>query len=126
MKKLYSLISFSFIVLLASANQITIGVANFQFSPSVANAICGDTIICAWASGSHTTTYTTIPGCATGWSANVNSTNITYSITVPCAGTYSYQCTPHAASGMKGTIVVTGACSNAVSSYNLDFKRRLH
>jgi plastocyanin len=118
MKKLYTFIFSSLVVIAASANKITIGVSNFQFTPSVANALCGDTIIWAWASGSHTTTSTTIPGCATSWNANLNSTNITYSITVPCAGTYSYQCTPHAASGMKGTIVVT--CANAVPFINLD------
>ena len=119
MKKLYTLIFFSMIVLFASASQITIGVSNFQFSPSVANALCGDTIIWAWASGSHTTTSVSTPTCTVSWDAPLNSTNLTYSITVPCAGTYNYKCTPHAASGMVGQIVVT--CASGVPAIDKDY-----
>lgn len=104
MKKLYTLISFFSIAVLANASQITIAVSNSQFSPANVTAQCGDTITWAWASGSHTTTSTTIPGCATSWNANLNSSNLTYSITVPCAGTYNYKCTPH---GFTGVLNVT-------------------
>jgi len=117
MKKIYTIISLLLIVFSAAASQITIAVSNSQFTPSVVTAACGDTIIWAWASGNHTTTSTSVPGCATSWNANINSTNLTYSITIPCAGTYSYECTPH---GFTGTITVP-PCTNGIASIDNSF-----
>ncbi|MBI3500453.1 MAG: T9SS type A sorting domain-containing protein [Bacteroidetes bacterium] len=115
MKKIFTLLSFSFIALLGNAtiHFITVGTPTSNvFNPANITAVCGDTVIWQWGAGSHTTTSTNIPACATAWNANINSTSTVYAITIPCAGTYSYQCTPHAAMGMVGTIVAT--CTNNV------------
>ena len=110
MKKLYAFISFSLIVFISNATQWTVAVSSNAFTPAIVNAVCGDTIMWAWSSGSHTTTSTTIPTCATAWNANINSTSLTYTIVVPCAGTYNYKCTPHA---FTGTLTVT--CPSGVA-----------
>lgn len=118
MKKIYFLVLFSCIVSFGNAAIRTIMVGNggSQFSPASTNAQCGDTIVWSWSAGSHTTTSTTIPNCATPWDMPITSSSTSYSITVPCAGTYSYQCTPHASMGMVGNIIVT--CSAGITSFN--------
>ncbi len=105
MKKIYTLISFSLFAFLGNATVHTITVSSNQFTPATTNAVCGDTIMWVWSSGSHTTTSTTIPSCATAWDNPINSTSLTYTIVVPCAGTYNYKCTPH--TSQVGSIVVT-------------------
>ena len=117
MKKLYAILALSLSVSLANATIIPITVQASAFSPASANAVCNDTIIWIWGtSGSHTTTSTTIPGCATAWNNPIGITSVTFAITVPCAGTYNYKCTPH---GFTGAIVVT--CNNAVPTINSTF-----
>lgn len=116
MKKLYTLISLFLIGLLGNATQWTVAVSNSQFTPATVNAVCGDTITWAWASGNHTTTSTTIPTCATAWNAPITSTSITYTLVVPCAGTYNYKCNPH---GFTGVINVT--CASGVTNISNDF-----
>ncbi|MBI4947036.1 MAG: T9SS type A sorting domain-containing protein [Bacteroidetes bacterium] len=116
MKKIYTLILFSFIALLSKATIWPVTVNSSSFSPATVNAVCGDTVRWTLGSGSHTTTSTTIPGCGTAWNAPINSTTSTYSVVVPCAGTYNYKCTPH---GFTGTITVT--CTNGVASINNNF-----
>ena len=114
MKKLYFILSLLFIGSLANAAIIPITVQASAFSPASVNAVCGDTIIWVWGqSGSHTTTSTTIPGCATAWNAPLSVTSFTFAITIPigCAGTYNYKCTPH---GFTGAIIAT--CTNAVNN----------
>jgi plastocyanin len=105
MKKIYTLIAASVIALGTQATVHTVQVADFSFSPSTVNAVCGDTIAWVWASGSHTTTSTSVPGCATSWNAPVNSSIPAYAIVIPCAGTYSYHCSFHPS--MVGTINAT-------------------
>ena len=116
MKKLYAIFVLAFSVSFANAAIIPIQVLATSFSPATATAQCGDTVVWVLQSGSHTTTSTTIPGCATAWNAPIAISSPTFAITVPCAGTYNYKCTPH---GFTGTIVVT--CSNAVPSIDLNF-----
>lgn len=113
MKKLYTLISFSLIALFGNAAIHTVAVSNFAFTPSGINAVCGDTVRWAWASGSHTTTSTSVPNGAATWSAPMNSTSITFDYVVTVAGTYNYQCNIHP-STMTGTIVVT--CVSGIPS----------
>ena len=119
MKKIYSSLLFSVAAFAGNAtvHTITAGAGGFLFTPSAVNAQCGDTIQWAWSSGSHTTTSTTIPNCASAWDSPLNSTSTSYSITVTCAGTFNYKCTPHGGMGMTGSIVVT--CPAGVSAIPL-------
>jgi len=82
-----------------------IQVADFTFTPSLLNVTCGDTVTWNWVSGTHTTTSTTIPACANPWNASITVSTGDFSIAIPCAGTYSYNCTIHP--NMTGSIVAT-------------------
>ena len=108
MKKIYTIILFSVITFIGNATQWTVAVSSNAFTPATVNAVCGDTIMWAWSSGSHTTTSTTIPTCATAWNANINSTSLTYTMVVPCAGTYNYKCNPHNFTGVINVTCATG------------------
>jgi plastocyanin len=113
MKKIYLLLSFAFMATLANATIHVVQVQGSAFSPATVNALCNDTIIWGWAgSGSHTTTSTTIPGCATAWNAPISAGSFSFAITVPCTGTYNYECTPHS---FTGVINVTGTCSSGLN-----------
>jgi len=117
MKKIYLIIGLLFILSLANAAPIIITVQVASFNPANTTAQCGDTIVWVWGnSGTHTTTSTTIPVCATSWNAPISATSFTFAITVPCAGTYNYQCTPHL---FTGTITVT--CPNGISVASNDY-----
>lgn len=114
MKKLYTIFVFIFAVSLANAAIIPITVQASSFSPAAVTAVCNDTILWIWGqAGTHTTTSTTIPGCATSWNAPISASSFTFAITVPCTGTYNYVCTPH---GFTGTITVT--CASGVPAIN--------
>ena len=82
-------------------------VSNFQFTPSSLNVTVGDTIKWVWVNGSHTTTSTTIPGGAASWDQPLSSSSTTFSYPVTVAGTFNYQCTPHAAMGMTATFTAS-------------------
>lgn len=109
--KIFSLLLF-FIIglsfnLFATTIQITVGPSNsLTFSPASVSAVVDDTIQWVWASGSHTTTSTSIPSGALTWNAIIDnsSTGFSYKITTP--GTYNYKCIPHESNGMIGTIEV--------------------
>lgn len=116
MKKLYTIFIFSISTFLAQAGVHQVTVNASSFSPATVNAVCGDTVGWILGSGSHTTTSTTIPSCATAWNAPINTTSPVYAIVVPCAGTYNYVCSPH---GFTGVINVT--CSNGIASINNSF-----
>lgn len=119
MKKLYAVLLLSSSVSFANAAIVAIAVQASSFSPASATAQCGDTVVWGWAgSGTHTTTSTTIPGCATPWNAPISAASFSFAITVPCTGTYNYVCSPH---GFTGTIVVTGSCGSGVSSLDLNY-----
>lgn len=106
MKKLYTLIFIALfgLSLKSGATVITITAANFSFSPATVTAQCNDTIRWNWVSGTHTTTSSTIPNCASSWSGQLNSTSTMYQIMVPCQGTYNYGCSLHV--NMTGQILV--------------------
>lgn len=92
----------------ATATTHTITTANFSFSPvSITTVQVGDTVKWVWANGSHTTTSTNVPAGAASWNSPLNSSNTTFSYVPTVAGTYSYECTPHAPN-MAGSFTVTG------------------
>ena len=107
MKKLYTL--FIALAIFSASKSFAavhiVSVANFAFTPATTTAVCGDTIIWQWVSGTHTTTSTTIPICATSWNSPLSSTSPVWAIIVPCAGTYNYGCSIHV--NMTGSIIVT-------------------
>ncbi|HLG36035.1 MAG TPA: T9SS type A sorting domain-containing protein [Bacteroidia bacterium] len=83
------------------------------FVPSIANAVCGDTIRWVNGNGTHTTASTTIPVGAASWnSPNLTTAGYTYVVTV--AGTYNYVCHPLTGGHMNASIVVT--CSVGIPS----------
>jgi plastocyanin len=95
-------------VLPAFAETYVITVANYQFTPKTVNANVGDIIRWEWADGSHTTTSTSVPNGANDWNSNINSGKQSYEYVLNVAGTYTYECVPHAPD-MSGTIQVSGA-----------------
>ena len=117
MKKLYAILSLAFSVSLANATVHTLTVMASSFSPTAINAVCGDTVAWVWGQvGSHTTTSTTIPACATAWNSPLNAATPAFAIVISCAGTYNYKCTPH---GFTGMIVAT--CPNSVPSISNNY-----
>ncbi len=103
MKKIYALISFLFLAIFTNAAVITVTAGNFAFSPAIVTVQCGDTVLWNWVSGTHTTTSSTIPICATAWTANLSATSTSHMEQIPCAGTYNYGCSIHP--NMTGQII---------------------
>ncbi len=90
---------------------VNINVSNNVFTPSLANAVVGDTIKWTWLGGSHTTTcdgssFTSRPAGAAPWSNSINSGIPTFKYVITVAGTYNYKCAFHAP-GMVGMITAT-------------------
>jgi plastocyanin len=98
-----------FLLLLAFPGNVSakihdVTVSNFAFSPDVIPSVeVGDTIRWIWASGSHTTTSTSVPGGAATWDAPISSSSTTFDYPVLVAGNYTYKCTPHFSMGMVGS-----------------------
>ncbi len=120
MKKLITIIALAILLAVFKVNATTITIqaigttsANEEFSPQVANAVCGDTIRWVLVSGTHTTASTTIPPGATSWTSN-NITTSGYIYVVTVAGTYNYTCHPQNGGHMNASIVVT--CTNDIST----------
>ncbi|HYV92924.1 MAG TPA: MopE-related protein, partial [Chitinophagales bacterium] len=86
----------------ASATR-TVLVQNFAFIPSTMNVNVGDVIHFVWVNGVHTTTSSSVPGGASTWDANINSSSTTFDYTVTTAGAYNYYCVIHGAGQMSGT-----------------------
>jgi plastocyanin len=95
MKKIYTFIILCAASLYVNATIHTVLVADFSFIPASVNAVCGDTVAWVWSSGTHTTTSTSVPNCATPWNAPITTTQSTFSIVIPCEGVYNYYCTVH-------------------------------
>jgi plastocyanin len=107
MKKLNTFIILCMAWMYSNATIHTVLVADFSFIPASVNAVCGDTVAWVWSSGTHTTTSTSVPTCATPWNAPVTSTQSTFSIVIPCEGVYNYYCTVHPQ--MTANIIATCA-----------------
>jgi Plastocyanin len=90
-------------------------VSNYSFSPKNLTITAGDEVAWTNTSGSHnvdgeTATFPSNPvsfgnSVGTGW---------TYKFTFNTAGTYNYQCDPHAGMGMVGQIIVTPKTTTSV------------
>ena len=115
MKKLFFFSSFSIVTLLANAIVHTVTVADFAYTPSTTNAVCGDTIKWVWASGDHTVFSDSIPVGANPFFPSINAVDTTFSYQITLAGTYYYHCYFHPMM-MIGTIIVT--CTNGVAAIN--------
>jgi plastocyanin len=99
-----------------------VSVADFTFSPPSMNVNVGDTVQWMWASGTHTTTSTSIPSGAPSWNSNINSVTTFFSYIVTQPGIYNYVCTIHP--GMSGsfTASLVGISENTgVSAFNWFF-----
>ena len=108
----------------SSATVRTVTVANYSFTPSVVNAVVGDTILWTWSIGTHTTTSVSVPLGAASWDAPMTSLNTTFSYKITTPGTYSYDCTFHGVLfNMIGTINASSASvtqiGTAVNSFEL-------
>ena len=115
MKKIYTIILMFLTTMIASATIHTVSVLSSSFSSAVVNVVCGDTVIWQWTGGSHTTTSTAIPSCATSWNALIDGGNPVFAIVIPCAGTYNYECTPHGFTG-----VINATCSTGIDDAGAD------
>jgi plastocyanin len=106
MKKVYLLLTTLVFLNYSFATTHEITVENYQFTPASLNVNVGDTIKWTWVNGGHTTTSVTIPAGAASWNSPMNSTNQTFLYKITVAGTYSYNCIPHAPD-MAGTITAS-------------------
>src|SRR5450759_460564 len=90
------------------ARVVMVGVANgnaLQFFPATTNIATGDSVLWTWNSTSITAHSTTSD---TGlWDSTSVPAPHTFMNTFSSAGSFPYHCIPHAAFGMRGTIIVT-------------------
>jgi plastocyanin len=84
-----------------------VGVSNFAFTPTQITITAGDKVVWTNNGGSHNVngTKTTFVSNPESFGNNV-STGWTYEHVFNTAGTYNYQCDPHAGIGMTGKITV--------------------
>lgn len=97
-----------------SATVHNVGVSSNQFSPSTLSITAGDTVMWTNNGGFHNVNgNTSTPANAANpmsfGNGSASSTSWTYMFKFTMAGTYSYQCDPHAGLGMTGTITVSPA-----------------
>lgn len=81
---------------------------NMVFSPSSLTIEVGDTVVWTNTGGTHNVngTTTTFPSNPDSFSSGAPASGWTYFFVFTVAGTYDYQCDPHAGAGMTGTITV--------------------
>ena len=84
-------------------------VANFAFTPSSLTIEEGDTVFWTNTSGTHNVngSMTTFPSNPDSFGSGAASSGWTYSYVFTIAGSYDYQCDPHAGSGMAAAITVS-------------------
>ena len=100
---------------------VTVGTnGNRVFTPSTVNISVGDTVRWTWASSNHNVTSGNSctadsqfcsPNDMNCSSGNLSGTGTVYMHTFAQAGTYSYYCSQHCASGMTGIVNVAAACT---------------
>ncbi len=122
MKQFYALILAALGLSAAATNhQVQVG-SNF-FSPAALYISVGDTVTWTQVSGTHNVngSLATFPNNPVGFSSgSVAGGNWTYSFAFTTVGVYGYQCDPHAAMGMVGTVTVTAPCSELYFSEYLE------
>ena len=99
-----------------NAQDYTINVSNFSFSPDMLTIQAGETVEWQNTGGTHNVngSQATFPDNPEGFfSGNAAPAPWTFSHTFNTPGTYNYQCDPHAGLGMTGTIVVEPAPATA-------------
>lgn len=121
MKQFYALI-LAVLGLSAAATNHQVQVGSNFFNPAVLSISVGDTVTWTQVSGTHnvngsTTTFASNP-VSFGNGSPAGGT-WTYSFVFTTAGTYAYQCDPHAAM-MIGSITVTAPCADLFFSEYLE------
>jgi plastocyanin len=119
-KWLITLVSFAALAPFASANNVTINVTGFTFSPPEVSINPGDTVTWQWIDGSHTVTNgaaSTCPGAGALFDATLDSTHPTFVSTFNESGAYPFFCRPHEMMGMKGVVKVVGLAFNGVAAF---------
>lgn len=122
MKHVYALFAALF-ALASSATNYQVQVGSNYFAPAYLSIQVGDTVTWTQVSGSHNVngSLTTFPTNPAGFTSGaVAGGTWTYSFVFSAAGTYSYQCDPHAAMGMVGTVKVTTPCTELYFSEYLE------
>jgi plastocyanin len=89
----------------ATAN-VQVGTGGDHFVPAVTNINVGDRVIWTWTGLNHNTTSTN-----NLWGSLTMGTGTSFTNTFNNAGSFGYVCTVHAAFGMTGAIVVSGAAN---------------
>ncbi|NVK27509.1 MAG: lamin tail domain-containing protein [Flavobacteriia bacterium] len=120
MRKLYTLLltCLSFLALAQTGHTVLVGSGGSNFSPSSLTINQGDTVYFDCVSGTHNVdgTQSTYPNNPEGFgSGAATSAPWMYLHVFNTPGSYDYDCTPHAAGGMVGTITVNAVatpCSN--------------
>jgi len=122
MKHVYALFAALF-ALASSATNYQVQVGSNYFAPAYLSIQVGDTVTWSQVSGSHNVngSLATFPSNPAGFSSGaVAGGTWTYSFVFGTAGTYSYQCDPHAGMGMVGTVKVTAPCTELYFSEYLE------
>ena len=122
MKHVYALFAALF-ALASSATNYQVQVGSNYFAPAYLSIQVGDTVTWSQVSGYHNVngSLATFPSNPAGFSSGaVAGGTWTYSFVFGTAGTYSYQCDPHAAMGMVGTVKVTAPCTELYFSEYLE------
>ncbi len=99
-----------------------VSVSNYVFSPSQLTITAGDKVVWTNNGGSHNVdgNKSTFPGNPESFGNNVG-TGWTYEYTFNTAGTYDYQCDPHAGMGMVGKVVVNPKVSTGPFVLTVNF-----
>jgi plastocyanin len=99
---------FCYLFLLANAQTSTsVAVSNYKFTPAEVTINVGDKVVWTNTQGTHN-----VNGSKSAFSSNPESfgnnlgSGWTYEYTFNTAGTYDYQCDPHAGMGMVGKVIV--------------------
>lgn len=122
MKHVYALFAALF-ALASSATNYQVQVGSNYFAPAYLSIQVGDTVTWTQVSGSHNVngSLATFPTNPAGFSNGATAGGTwTYSHVFSAAGSYSYQCDPHAAMGMVGTVKVTTPCTELYFSEYLE------
>jgi plastocyanin len=99
---------FSYLFLLVNAQTSTsVSVTNYKFTPAEVTINVGDKVVWTNTQGNHNVngTKSAFPSNPESFGNNLGS-GWTYEYTFNTAGTYDYQCDPHAGMGMVGKVIV--------------------
>ena len=100
---------------IAGQTTTNVSVANFSFTPQTVTITAGDKVVWTNNGGTHNVDgkMSTFPANPESFGNSVGS-GWTYEFTFNTAGTYNYQCDPHAGFGMTGVVIVNPKSVTAV------------